>query len=114
MINLILLNLLILLISSLILLINMIISKKMLYNRNKISAFECGFDNLSSLRLPFSIQFFLISIIFLIFDIEIALIFPIIKTSSLMLMKFFFIIIIMILILGLYYEWKEGSLNWLH
>ena len=44
-----------------------------------LNSFECGFDNISILRLPFSIQFYLIRIIFLIFDVQISLIFPIIK-----------------------------------
>nr|AZL93269.1 NADH dehydrogenase subunit 3 [Gastraspis sp. ZJUH_2016016] len=116
MLNILILNLIITIISSLILIINMTISKKMYLNRNKISAFECGFDNLSSLRLPFSTQFFLISIIFLIFDVEISMIFPIIKsiTNNLIKIKFSFMLMLLILIIGLYYEWKEGSLTWLN
>nr|UZT67496.1 NADH dehydrogenase subunit 3 [Ganaspini sp. ZJUH 20220007] len=108
-------NILIIIISSIIIILNLIISKKIKFNRNKLTPFECGFDPLSSMRLPFSIQFFLISIIFLIFDIEISLILPIIfyiKMNFLMNM-YLFITILLILIFGLYYEWTEGSLNWL-
>lgn len=88
------------------LLLNLFIRKKIFKTRNKLTSFECGFDNISLLRLPFSIHFFLIRIIFLIFDVEISLIFPIIKFLNLInfINKNIFLIIILILIIGLYYE----------
>jgi len=66
-------------------------------------------------RIPFSIQFFLITIIFLIFDVEIVLILPIIliyKISNFFSWTFTRIIFILILIIGLFHEWKQGALNW--
>nr|YP_009740686.1 NADH dehydrogenase subunit 3 [Ergatettix dorsifera]QID03648.1 NADH dehydrogenase subunit 3 [Ergatettix dorsifera] len=91
------------------------IAKKNISDREKSSPFECGFNPQTHARLPFSIQFFLISMLFLIFDIEIALILPLIpimKTSSI---KFWWIstsTFIVILLVGIYYEWNQGMLNW--
>nr|QDP18060.1 NADH dehydrogenase subunit 3 [Phymateus morbillosus] len=84
-------------------------------NREKSSPFECGFDPKSSARMPFSIQFFLIAVIFLIFDIEIALILPaviIMKSSNLLIWTMSMATFLLILIMGLYHEWNQGVLNW--
>nr|ATN41181.1 NADH dehydrogenase subunit 3 [Diptera sp. 79 LC-2017] len=92
-----------------------ILSKKSIIDREKSSPFECGFDPKSSSRLPFSLHFFLITIIFLIFDVEIALILPmilIINYSNLFMWTITSIIFIMILLIGLYHEWNQGMLNW--
>jgi len=92
-----------------------LLSKKYLYDREKSSPFECGFDPLSSSRLPFSLRFFLITIIFLIFDVEIILLLPIVKIITFSnqytwgLSCLFFIII---LLTGLYHEWNQGALEW--
>uniref|UniRef100_A0AAU7NIH4 NADH-ubiquinone oxidoreductase chain 3 n=1 Tax=Solus drepanoides TaxID=3090975 RepID=A0AAU7NIH4_9NEOP len=102
-------------ISNIIMFLSVILSKKSFMDREKCSPFECGFDPKSSARIPFSLHFFLITIIFLIFDVEIALIFPIIytfKSVNLFLwMKtsFFFIIILLI---GVYHEWNQNMLTW--
>nr|YP_008757575.1 NADH dehydrogenase subunit 3 [Octostigma sinensis]AEV44840.1 NADH dehydrogenase subunit 3 [Octostigma sinensis] len=102
-------------ISSVILIVSFLISKKMIMDREKSSPFECGFDPKKSARIPFSLQFFLIALIFLIFDVEITLILPIIIMKNLfnslswwMIFSFF----ILILIMGLYHEWNQGALNW--
>nr|QNH94193.1 NADH dehydrogenase subunit 3 [Eochionelasmus coreana] len=96
--------------------ISTILSKKSILDREKMSPFECGFDPKSTSRLPFSIRFFLIAIVFLIFDIEISILLPLglvsgsippliwLKTGSLFLI---------LVTLGLYYEWKENTLNWI-
>nr|WKU83766.1 NADH dehydrogenase subunit 3 [Argyra sp.] len=108
-------GLLIIFISSAVMILASIISKKSIIDREKSSPFECGFDPKSSARLPFSLQFFLIAIIFLIFDVEIALILPIIiimKFSNMIMWLATSIIFIIILLLGLYHEWNQGALNW--
>nr|ASN65917.1 NADH dehydrogenase subunit 3 [Pseudotetracha mendacia] len=108
-------TLIILSISIVMMLLANMLSKKSFMDREKNSPFECGFDPFNSARIPFSIQFFLIAVIFLIFDVEIALLIPmisIIKISniySLMNVTFYFILI---LLLGLYHEWNQGALNW--
>nr|UOU84947.1 NADH dehydrogenase subunit 3 [Platypalpus candicans] len=92
-----------------------ILSKKTLSDREKNSPFECGFDPKSSARLPFSLRFFLITIIFLIFDVEIALILPmvlILPSSNLMAWSITSTIFIFILLVGLYHEWNQGALEW--
>nr|UQJ73661.1 NADH dehydrogenase subunit 3 [Pagastia sp. 1XL] len=92
-----------------------LLSKKTLTDREKCSPFECGFDPMNSSRLPFSIRFFLIAIIFLIFDVEIALILPmimIIKFSNMIMWTTTSLIFILILLIGLYHEWNQGALNW--
>nr|QNE85753.1 NADH dehydrogenase subunit 3 [Fannia genualis] len=108
-------SLIIMLISMMVMVLASILSKKTLVDREKSSPFECGFDPKSSSRLPFSLRFFLITIIFLIFDVEIALILPIIliiKFSNLMIWTITSIIFMLILLLGLYHEWNQGMLNW--
>nr|UFZ13765.1 NADH dehydrogenase subunit 3 [Acanthacorydalis asiatica] len=105
----------ILTISSIIMLLASILSKKSFTDREKASPFECGFDPISSSRIPFSLRFFLIAVIFLIFDVEIALLFPLIlimKLSSIMLWSLTSFIFLSILLIGLYHEWNQGALNW--
>nr|YP_009654686.1 NADH dehydrogenase subunit 3 [Scoparipes salvazai]QCI09216.1 NADH dehydrogenase subunit 3 [Scoparipes salvazai] len=92
-----------------------IISKSSIADREKMSPFECGFDPMSSPRKPFSIQFFLIAVLFLIFDIEIAIILPIIITLKWSMTSTWIATItlfMVILIIGLYHEWNNGVLEW--
>nr|QBB87159.1 NADH dehydrogenase subunit 3 [Helicana wuana] len=92
-----------------------LLSKKTIMDREKNSPYECGFDPKGSARLPFSLRFFLIAVIFLIFDVEITLLLPIASTLSLTnIFSWFFtsMIFLLILLLGLYYEWYQSALDW--
>nr|QZI85918.1 NADH dehydrogenase subunit 3 [Moechotypa diphysis] len=110
-----LISLIIFMIIMLMIMIINLISKKTFMDREKSSPFECGFDPKSPARLPFSLQFFLIAVIFLIFDVEITLLFPFIvmmKFSNIMNYTFILLFFILILLIGLFHEWNQGSLEW--
>lgn len=81
----------------------------------KKTAFECGFEPLREIRIPFSMRFFILIILFLIFDIEISLIFPIYSVFlvwNVTIVKLCFVLFILILLIGLFHEWNEGALDW--
>nr|YP_009747392.1 NADH dehydrogenase subunit 3 [Aphrodita australis]QII43123.1 NADH dehydrogenase subunit 3 [Aphrodita australis] len=98
-----------------IILFSFIIAARSSSDREKSSPFECGFDPKKTARIPFSLRFFLLAVIFLVFDIEIILLMPtpIILASAqpltFIMTSFLFIMILMV---GLLHEWREGSLNW--
>nr|ANZ03416.1 NADH dehydrogenase subunit 3 [Theodoxus fluviatilis] len=102
-------------VSSIVMILAWILGKRVILDREKSSPFECGFDPMSSSRLPFSFRFFLLAVIFLIFDVEIVLLFPVFvgcfegMSMSVFWGGFAFLII---LIVGLFHEWNEGSLDW--
>nr|BCT25509.1 NADH dehydrogenase subunit 3 [Haliotis gigantea] len=105
-----------LIISSILMLVAWILAKRSQMDREKSSPFECGFDPMSSARLPFSLRFFLLAVIFLIFDVEIVLLFPAITkmmTTMDLISSAGVLSFLLILILGLFHEWNEGSLNWM-
>nr|WAB70002.1 NADH dehydrogenase subunit 3 [Osteocephalus aff. leoniae DO-2022] len=84
-------------------------------NSEKLSPYECGFDPLGSARLPYSMRFFLVAILFLLFDLEIALLLPTpwaIQLPFPPLTIFWSSIILILLTLGFIYEWIQGGLEW--
>nr|AIM46300.1 NADH dehydrogenase subunit 3 [Pomatostomus superciliosus] len=81
----------------------------------KLSPYECGFDPLGTARLPFSIRFFLVAILFLLFDLEIALLLPLpwaMQLQSPTMSLTWASVLILLLTLGLVHEWAQGGLEW--
>nr|BAK42349.1 NADH dehydrogenase subunit 3 [Chaca bankanensis] len=84
-------------------------------DQEKLSPYECGFDPLGSARLPFSLRFFLIAILFLLFDLEIALLLPLPWANQLPLPTHSLLwttAVLILLTFGLVYEWVQGGLEW--
>lgn len=83
--------------------------------KNKISSYECGFAAIYQPTHPFTIKFFMVGIIFLIFDLEIIYLIPWSYSSSSFIIETQFIVLLFILfvVLGLIYEWIKGGLEWL-
>nr|YP_009034343.1 NADH dehydrogenase subunit 3 [Trachinotus carolinus]AHZ89271.1 NADH dehydrogenase subunit 3 [Trachinotus carolinus] len=84
-------------------------------DHEKLSPYECGFDPLGTARLPFSLRFFLVAILFLLFDLEIALLLPLPWGDQLetpLLTFFWAALVLTLLTLGLIYEWMQGGLEW--
>ena len=82
--------------------------------REKLSAFECGFDPEHKIRNSFSLRFFIITVVFLIFDVEVAIILPIpLNNNRLNFIEFFFsnMRLFIILLGGLIFEWTQGALE---
>lgn len=81
---------------------------------NKRTPYECGFEPFEDARNVFYIKFYLVGILFLIFDLEVAFLFPwalsLVKISYIGFWSMFFFLFI--LIIGFYYEWKMGGLEW--
>lgn len=80
----------------------------------KVSVYECGFDPFGSSRVPFSVKFFLVGILFLIFDLEISFLFPwcVVYNQTELLGFWVMYLFLVILTIGLVYEWVKGGLEW--
>lgn len=80
----------------------------------KVSAYECGFNAFDDARMKFDIRFYLVSILFIIFDLEIAFLFPWATAFKDVSMVGFWsmMIFLAVLTIGFAYEWKKGALEW--
>jgi len=80
----------------------------------KLSAYECGFEPFEETRMKFDVRYYLVAILFIVFDLEIAFLFPwavsldALGLSGLVAMGIF----LAILVVGFIYEWKKGALEW--
>ena len=83
-------------------------------SKAKLSPYECGFDPFEDARIPFDVRYYLVAILFIIFDLEIAFLFPWavslnkIGITGIIAMGIF----LLILVIGFIYEWKKGALEW--
>jgi len=80
----------------------------------KLSAYECGFEAFSDSRMEFDVRFYLVAILFIIFDLEIAFLFPwAISLGNIGALGFWSMMIFLsVLTIGFIYEWKKGALDW--
>tara|TARA_X000000368_G_C22746214_1_gene586203 strand:+ start:153 stop:521 length:369 start_codon:yes stop_codon:yes gene_type:complete len=80
----------------------------------KLSAYECGFEAFEDSRLEFDVRFYLVAILFIIFDLEIAFLFPwAISLGNIGVLGFWSMMIFLgVLTIGFIYEWKKGALEW--
>ena len=80
----------------------------------KLSAYECGFNAFDDARMKFDIRFYLVSILFIIFDLEVAFLFPwAVSLGKIGLFGFWSMMLFLgVLTVGFIYEWKKGALEW--
>ena len=99
--------------SVLFIVLNFILSPKK-PDPEKLSAYECGFEAFDDSRIEFDVRFYLVAILFIIFDLEIAFLFPwAITLGNIGLLGFCsMMIFLFILTVGFIYEWKKGALDW--
>ena len=80
----------------------------------KLSAYECGFEAFDDSRMEFDVRFYLVAILFIIFDLEIAFLFPwAISLGNIGVLGFWsMMVFLFVLTIGFIYEWKKGALEW--
>ena len=83
-------------------------------DREKLSDYECGFEPFQDARGRFDVRFYLVAILFIIFDLEVAFLFPwAVSLGNIGLLGFWSMIVLLgVLTVGLIYEWRKGALEW--
>lgn len=99
---------------SLVMIIGSLLVGKRNPDKNKLAAYECGFDAFDDARSRFDVRFYLVAILFIIFDLEIAFLFPwAITLGDIGLYGFVSMMIFLtVLTVGFIYEWNKGALDW--
>jgi NADH-quinone oxidoreductase subunit A len=82
--------------------------------KEKLAPYECGFEEFENARVPFDVKFYLVSILFIIFDLEIAFLFPwAIALDSIGVFGYMsMMLFLLVLAIGFIYEWRKGALEW--
>jgi NADH-quinone oxidoreductase subunit A len=90
------------------------IINKMKPDREKNSQYECGFEGVGTVRSKFDVQFYLVAILFIIFDLEVAFLFPwSVVLRRIGVFGFWSMMVFLVLLtIGFIYEWKKGALDW--
>ena len=80
----------------------------------KVSAYECGFNAFDDARMKFDVRFYLVSILFIIFDLEVAFLFPwAVAFKDVSMVGFWSMMVFLaVLTIGFAYEWKKGAMEW--
>ena len=80
----------------------------------KLSAYECGFNAFDDARMKFDVRFYLVAILFIIFDLEVSFLFPwAVAFQDISMVAFWSMIVFLgVLTVGFAYEWKKGALDW--
>lgn len=82
----------------------------------KLAPYECGFDAFEDARMRFDVRYYLVAILFILFDLEIAFIFPwatVVRDRALSSLGFWSMVVFVgVLLVGFAYEWKKGALDW--
>ena len=84
-------------------------------DKEKLSPYECGFNEFENARIPFDVRYYLVAILFIIFDLEVAFMFPwaLDFRSTINGLGFWSMMLFLgILVVGFIYEWKKGALEW--
>ena len=95
-------------------LISLIVNKSKKIEESKKSPYECGFEEFEDARIPFDVRYYLVAILFIIFDLEIAFLFPwaiaLDEIGHVGLISM--VIFLLVLVIGFVYEWNKGALDW--
>ena len=99
--------------ASIIVLASLIIARQK-PDSEKLSAYECGFEPFEDARIKFDVRFYLVAILFIIFDLEVAFLFPwAVSLGDIGVFGFWSMVVFLgILTIGFVYEWRKGALEW--